>query len=161
MAARHRTERARLFVAVAIAIGIAASAMAADIVLDGLWHGATLYLERCATSGSWLEPTIVGRWIGDHLRAFPVSSAAMMIVCGLPGGATQRGAAGMALRIAAMVAAMPVLCGLGLKAAAAMPPNFQVAAYLATMWLLSLGVDGGLRYAGTIRAARRIAWSWR
>ncbi|MCD9122420.1 hypothetical protein [Cupriavidus sp. UGS-1] len=118
--------------------------MAADLALDGLWHGATLYLQRCATSGPWIDPTVFGQWTVDHLRAFPVSSAAMMLGCALPRAPTRDGTIGVALRIAAMVVAMPVLCGPGLQAAAAMPPNLQVAAYLATMWLPMLAIDGGL-----------------
>ncbi|QQE09611.1 hypothetical protein IC580_19000 [Cupriavidus sp. ISTL7] len=118
--------------------------MAADLALDGLWRGATLYLQRCATSGPWIDPAAFGQWTADHLRAFPVSSAAMMLGCGLPRAGIRNGTSAMALRIAAMVVAMPVLCGPGLQAAAAMPPNLQVAAYLATMWLLTLAIDGGL-----------------
>lgn len=156
MAVGPRIERTRLPLAVALAI--AAGAMAADIALDALWHGATLYLERCATSSAWRDPVIFWWWVGDHLRAFPVSSAAMMLGCGWPCATTRSETAGMALRIAAMVVAMPVLCELGLQAAAALPPTWQVAAYLATMWLLSLGMDRGLRHAAGTGMVRRVGW---
>lgn len=132
----------------ALALSLASAAIAAD----ALAPAASMYLARCAAA-SGFEMVASGIFWSEHLRAYPWTTACMLVLCAAAPTAPPRWSGRLrraARRSALMLALMPLACVAAWAVSAGVPMSGQTSAFGVAMWLANAGL---MRAAGGAIAA--------